>query len=467
MRFSAAAAAERLPGRLATMAMPWAQRLDAFLSTPDARGPAGRMSLIAFALRIVNAIIAFVSQVLLARYMGSFEYGIFVLVWVTMIILGNIACLGFHTSVIRFIPEYETKSRFAELKGILLASRLLVLLSSTAFALIGALGIWLFEPMLESYYVVPFYLGLICLPMIALGDQLQGVARAHSWAFSAMMPAFFIRPTLILLFLWGLHVAGYEPDATAAVLASIIATYLTTLLQLVTVATKATRRVSKAKPAFRLREWIGVSIPIFLADGFYFLLTNADVLMVGRFLQPTDVAVYYATVKTLALAHFVYFAVRTGVTQRYAAYLHGGDHAGLARFARETATWTFWPAILMGLAVLILGRPILMLFGPGFDAGYPLLFPLVAAVILRAGVGPAESLLTMSGHQNVCVAIYGVTLAAAIALNFALIPVIGLWGVALATTVATVLETVLLAVIVQRKLGILMVAFLPVPKQAV
>ena len=40
------------------------------------------MSVIAFPIRIVSAVIAFVSQVLLARWMGSFEYGIFVLVWV-------------------------------------------------------------------------------------------------------------------------------------------------------------------------------------------------------------------------------------------------------------------------------------------------------------------------------------------------------------------------------------------------
>jgi O-antigen/teichoic acid export membrane protein len=467
VRFSAAAAAERLlPERLAALAQPWARRLDALLSTPDARGPAGRMSLIAFGARIVNAVIAFVSQVLLARYMGGFEYGIFVLVWVTMIILGNISCLGFHTSVLRFIPEYQAKGRPEDLRGILIASRRLVLLSSTAVAFIGAFGIWLFAPVIESYYVVPFYLGLVCLPMIALGDQLQGLARANSWAFWAMLPVYFIRPLLILVFLWALHMAGYEPDATAAVLAAILATYLTTILQLLNVSTRAEKGLRHAAPFFRLREWMVVSLPIFLADGFFFLLTNADVLLVGRFMQPTDVAVYFATVKTLSLVHFVYFAVRTGVAQRYAAYLHGGEHAALARFARETVTWTFWPAILMGLVVLALGKPILMLFGPGFDTGYPLLFLLVGAVILRAAVGPAESLLTMSGHQNACVVIYGVTLAVNIALNVMLIPMLGLWGVAAATAIAMALETLLLAVTVRRKLGIVMVAFLPAPKEA-
>ena len=88
-------AAERLlPERLALRARPLLGQIDAVLFTADERGEASRMSLIAFCIRIISAAIAFISQVLAARWMGSFEYGIFVLVWVTMVIAGNVSCLG-------------------------------------------------------------------------------------------------------------------------------------------------------------------------------------------------------------------------------------------------------------------------------------------------------------------------------------------------------------------------------------
>lgn len=97
MRFSAAMTAERLlPGPIASRAMPLLHRVDAVLFSTDERGEAGRMSLFAFAVRIVSAAIAFVSQVLLARWMGSFEYGIFVLVWVAMVIDLRTPCVGDH-----------------------------------------------------------------------------------------------------------------------------------------------------------------------------------------------------------------------------------------------------------------------------------------------------------------------------------------------------------------------------------
>ncbi|HEU4986989.1 MAG TPA: lipopolysaccharide biosynthesis protein [Rhizobiaceae bacterium] len=462
MRFSAAATAGRLlPERLAARAHPLLAHIDALMSGRDERGAASRMSLIAFAIRILNAAIAFISQVLLARWMGGFEYGIFVLVWVTVVIVGDLSCLGFHTSIIRYIPEYRAKGRIAELRGVLLTSRVIAFLASTTVAALGALGIWYFSPSIESYYILPFYLGMICLPMISFSDVLQGVARANSWAVSALAPAYIIRPLLLLVFMLAAGPAGYEPTAATAVMAAILATYVTTLYQIVSMRRHVDRKLPPEPPRFLIREWLTVSLPIFLVEGFYFLLTNADVLMVGRFMAPTDVAIYFATVKTLALVHFVYFAVKAGAAQRYAAFAHGGDHDQLKGFARETVSWTFWPSLAMGLVVLALGKPMLMLFGPGFDAGYPLLFALVAAVVARSAVGPAESLLTMTGHQKACAAVYAFTLAINIGFNLLLIPAMGLWGAALSTAVAMLFEASLLSLTVWRKLGIVMAVFVP------
>jgi O-antigen/teichoic acid export membrane protein len=224
------------------------------------------------------------------------------------------------------------------------------------------------------------------------------------------------------------------------------------------------RIVSPITPAFRLREWIAVSLPIFLVEGFFFLLTNMDVLMVGFFMQPHDVAVYFATVKTLALVHFVYFAVKAGVAQRYATITHT-HRTMLAEFARETVSWTFWPSLAMALAVLALGKPMLMLFGPGFDAGYPLLFLLVFGVVARAAVGPAESVLTMSGNQNICAAVYALTLVFNVTLSVLLIPALGLWGAAIATAAAMVFEASALSFTVWRKLGIVMAIFIPATRE--
>ncbi|MEO3389330.1 lipopolysaccharide biosynthesis protein [Mesorhizobium sp. CAU 1741] len=458
MRFSAVSTADRLlPEGIAARARPILDRVDAVIFTGDERGQAGRTSLVAFAIRIVSAVIALASQVLMARWMGSFEYGLFVLVWTTMIIVGNLSCFGFNTSIIRYIPEYRALGRLADLRGVMATSRLFVLATSSLITGLGLCGVWYFSAAFENYYIVPFYLGIVCLPMIALSDTLEGTARANSWAMLALGPIYLLRPILILLLMGIALASGYEPDAQTALGAAILATFLTTLFQLFAVLPATGREVRKIRPVFRLREWLVVSLPIFLIEGFAFMLTNADVLIVGWYLEPNEVGVYFATVKILALVHFVYFAVKAGVAQRYAQYAHGDNRHELAAFARETVLWTFWPSVAMGLAVLLIGKPMLMLFGPEFAAGYPLLFVLVLGVVARACVGPAESLLTMSGNQNACAVVYGLTLGFNIVLNVLLIPAYGLWGAAIAMAAALACEAALLAFTVWRQLGFVMV----------
>ena len=466
MRLSATTTAGRLlPQRLALRARPLLGRIDALLFAADERGQAGRMSLIAFATRVVSAVIAFASQVLMARWIGSFQYGILVLVWTTTIIVGGLSCLGFHASVIRFIPEYRQPGRSAELRGVLVSSRLFVLVVSSVFALMGAVGVWAFSGRIESYYVVPFVLGMTCLPMIALSDLLQGIARGYSWALSAMLPTYIVRPVLILAFMALMLAAGFAPDARTGILAAIAATYATSIVQLLGITQRVDAGLPAGRATMRFGHWLAVSLPIFLVESFFFLLTNADVLMVGFYLKPDDVAVYFATVKTLALVHFVYFAVKAGAATRYAQFTHG-EPEKLAAFARETAAWTFWPSLLMAAVVLGLGEPMLSLFGPEFSAGYPLLFLLVPGVAARAAVGPCESLLTMSGNQNVCAAVYALTLVFNIGLNVVLIPHFHLWGAAVATSLAMVFEAAALSFTVWRRLGIAMAIFIPARRSA-
>jgi O-antigen/teichoic acid export membrane protein len=182
-------------------------------------------------------------------------------------------------------------------------------------------------------------------------------------------------------------------------------------------------------------------------------------------MQPDMVAIYFAAAKTLALVHFVYFAVRAGGAQRFSKYYANGDTKRLESFVRDTLHWTFWPSLALVLMIFVIGRQLLLLFGPAFGSGYPLLFILSAGLLARASIGPAESLLTMAGQQRICAVIYTITFVVNVALNVALIPVFGLAGAALATALALFLETIALYIATRNRLGIrsfILFAFMPI-----
>ncbi len=467
LRFSALQTAEQLfSASLFERVRPLAERVDQALNGDDDASKAQRASIIAFTIRVLSAFIAFVSQVILARLMGPFEYGVFVLVWVAMVIIGGLSCLGFQTAIIRFLPQYIEQDDGARIRGMLISSRIFVLVSSSLIASATAAIAYYGSNWFQSYYVLPFIVGALALPMIAFGDMLDGTARANGWPIRALGPTYIVRPVLILVLMVGAWSLGFPINGVSALMCAVIATYATSLIQYFVLTHNLSTRFTDGPQTIELGHWLRVALPIFLVEGFFFLLVNADILMVGALMTPADVAVYFATVKTIALVHFAFFAVKAGVANRFAARINDTDPTALRLLARRSANWTFYPSLFIGIAVLVVGPLLLALFGPTFTEGYPLMFIMVAGVVLRASIGPAESLLNMSGNQNICAAIFGCVLAINIALNFLLIPMFGLYGAALATAIATVFETLSLYILVRLRLGVSMFAFAPVQAEA-
>jgi O-antigen/teichoic acid export membrane protein len=430
----------------------------------DSAAAAQRIAVSAFLVRVVSAAIALVSQVILARLMGTFEYGIFVLVWTAMVIAGNISCLGFQVSVIRFVPQYRETGDLARLRGMISSSRWLVFAASTTLALIGVAVLELAQDRVEAYYLAPFLFGLVLLPMIALSDYITGLSRAQGWALLSLLPIYIIRPLLILAFVMGGIAIGAEATAVNALIASIVATYVSTLGALLALQAKTPDDLRSGPKVYDLRHWVTVSLPIFLVEGFYFTMTNADVLMIGIWLPPDQVAIYFAAVKILALVHFVNFAVRAGAAQRFATLVHSGDREGLATFARQTVHWMFWPSVFMGIVMVGTGDFLLLLFGGEYASGHELMIVLTLGIVARAAAGPCESVLTMSGQEKICALAYGLALGTNLTLNVILIPQLGLMGAAIATAVAMLLEACLLSCLVYWRMGFVMFVFAPKPK---
>lgn len=434
----------------------------AFASILTARGEkavAQRMALTAFAIRIISAALAFLSQIVLARLMGEYQYGIFVFVWVLVVMVGDLSCLGFHTAIIRFLPHYKATGAFAEIRGLTGTARIFALLSGTLVLAVGMIGLHLFGDRIETYYLLPIFIGLLAMPMIALGDILEGTARANHWPVMALGPVYIIRPVLIILFMLAAIGFGAPHTAVTAMQAALLATYVTALGQYAATLLRLRRHYHRGPRKVDFLSWLSVAFPIFLIEGVSFLLTNSDVVVVGIFLDPHEVAIYFAAAKTMALVHFINFSVKAASGPRFSSIIAEGTRQELEVAAIDAARWTFWPALGVGLAVLAAGHLLLSLFGGAFTAGYILMAILLAGILAKAMVGPAETLLMMSGKQNLCVALYAGALTANVTLNVLLIPVLGIEGAAIATASAMGVEAILLHIAVRHALGITLFAF--------
>jgi O-antigen/teichoic acid export membrane protein len=408
----------------------------------------------AFAIRVVSAALVYLTQVLLARWMGSFEFGIYVYVWTWVLLLGGMVDLGLGSAAQRFIPEYIGTRKLELLRGFLSGARWLVLALATVWAGAAALGIWLFGSLVHSYEVVPLYIACFALPLFTLGNIQDGIARSYGWMRLALMPPYIIRSVLLIAAMGAAYWLKLPTDASTAMFAAVATTWLSVLGQTLVMNRRLKKTVEPGPKNYRVRGWLAVSVPIFMVDGFYLLLTYADVIVLQQYRSPDEVAVYYAAAKTLALVAFVHFSVAAAVAHKFTEYHISGNKEQLSAFLADSIRWTFWPSLAATIIILALGKPFLWLFGPQFVDGYYLMFILAIGPLARATIGPIERLLNMVGEQRACAVVYAAAFAANIALCVVLIPLFGVAGAAIAISGAMILESVLLFAVTRERLGL-------------
>lgn len=424
------------------------------LTSADDRQRTQLNAMIAFSVRCFSAALLYVTQIVLARWMGGYEYGIYVFVWTWVLILGGISDMGLNIAAMRLAPAYREMNDFALLRGLTRGVRLSALTAGTVIMAIGLLGVWVFAPVIDSHFVLPAYLALFCVPLYALSDTQDGIGRGNAWMSIALVPPYILRPLLLLAAMAAAHEYGLEMSAATAAGAAIFATWTASVVQMLFLNARLRETVPAGPREYRLRAWIIASLPLLAIAVSELVLQNADILVISRFMTPEDVGIYFAAAKTMALIMFVHYAVGSAVANKFSALHARGDKAGLRICVRDAVNWTFWPSLAAALLILALGKPLLWLFGPQFGAGYPVMCILVIGFLVRASMGPAEILLNMLGEQALCASVLASAAALNIALNFVLVPHFGLLGAATATSISLMFAALMNALVVWRRLDI-------------
>src|SRR5450759_1600278 len=97
--------------------------LDSSLGVSSEDSVTRRLAGTIFIIRVVSAALAYLSQILLARWMGGSEYGGYVYVWTWVLLLGSMMDFGISASAQKIIPEYRAGGEHELLRGFLYGSR--------------------------------------------------------------------------------------------------------------------------------------------------------------------------------------------------------------------------------------------------------------------------------------------------------------------------------------------------------
>ena len=398
-----------------------------------------RQALMAFAIRVASAGLAYVSQVSFARVLGVDGYGIFSVGWTLVLVLGHVAPLGVAESAVRFLPRYHLRGQQALARGFIAMGREVSLIGGAAFAAIGAV-VLLLMPMGDICWPI---LGLLaCIMPFAYQDWLEGVARGLDRPGLALACPYLLRPVLVGLAL-----------AAAAFLGHFLATLVTATIQSVLVRRAVRQEIGEGPRRNASRAWLRASAPLAGGIACDQVSAYADVLALGLLASPAEAAIYIAASKTLTLANFAQYALGVVAGRRFAAAKARGGGGALTQLAAASTRLTLVASLAAIGFVLVAGVPLLALFGKDFGGAYPVLAALCVGVLARAACGQKEAILTMLGYQKGLFLISFATLAVALIADFGLTFLYGVMGAAAACAIVATFRSAAVILLARRALA--------------
>ena len=416
--------------------------------------PSHRAAGVALAIRLGNAVLAYAAQVVLARLMGQYEYGIFAYTWVWFVVFGAFATLGFGDATLRFVPQLRERGEEAALRGYVRFAPLAIVATSILAAALLTVAMLFAGPLVGGVYVLPMMLMALSLPFACLQAFLEGVGRCFGWTVAALLPIYVLRHGLLLVSMIAAIALGFAPTAVTALVCLLFAVALSFGGQALAILPRLGSAIPRGPREFRAREWLRGALPFSALHGAANLLSFADVVVLSFFVGPTEIAVYFAATRAIQVVNLVPYAATVGAAHLLSAAHARGDAVELQRLCRQMSLMTFVVAVAGVAGVLLAGDFLLAMFGRGFEAGALPLAILAAGVVVRVLAGPAEDVLNMTGHGRLSASTFLAVIALNIALAVALVGPFGIAGAATASALAMAARAGWLALAVRRRLGI-------------
>jgi len=193
---------------------------------------------------------------------------------------------------------------------------------------------------------------------------------------------------------------------------------------------------------------------MFLSGILFMVMSWSDTLLVGYYMDAADVGLYRVAFKVATLITFTQFAVNAKLAPDIAALWAQNKPKELQSSIHRVAWLNATIAIPATLMLWIFGPWMLGLFGEAFIPLYPVMMLLCIGQLVNALCGPVMYLLNMTGHEAIAQRTMLVAMLVNLMANVILIPLMGLMGAAIATSLSMVLWNVWALVAVRRHTGI-------------
>ena len=419
--------------------------------------------MVSFLYRILTMLVSYGVLYFISKYLGSSGVGVFNISIDTASILVMVGCLGFNTSIVRFVSQYSAKSWHGLIRLLYRSIfRISMLLSI-------ALGVGLYfasEWIALDYYddpelIIPLKVSAISIPFLVMStinvEFIRGLKKVQiSELFRNLSIQFVTLVGIVISSFVAVTSAGpVKFYALGAAIAFLATSYF--IHRYLKQQAKNTKEedITDEPPAYSFRFHLGISIPMILTSFIQLLNGKVDVLMLGYFRDTSDVGVFAMAFKLSVITNFVIGALKTIAMPKISELFWSDKRTELNNVIQYSTRLIFIFSFPVSVILLVFPEFILGIFKEEFIVGATTLRIFAVTQLINACSGMVAVFLNMAGHQGFFTRLVTITTAMNIGLNLLLIPKWGLEGAAIATMVSTVSWNLIGVYYIYKKNGIM------------
>src|SRR3989344_2680318 len=394
----------------------------------------------------LSKLLSYIYRVIVARYLGSTEYGLLVLGLAVFGVASLIASLGMRSGVLRYVSFYLGKKDYKRVKGVILSSLKLtfllgLFLGIVLFFISNFLAINLFH---ESKLITLLKILAIGLPFVAMLDILLGVFLGFQKPKYEVINDKVIRSIVQIVATVLLLSLGY--GVLGATWAFVIGVITSTLLSLFILEFKLLKFLKSFANHIKMtKELVSFSWPLVLALVSGLIISYTDTFMLGYFQTASEVGIYNVALPTSALLLILPTALFVNMLSVITNLYAQKKLNELKKVYSTVVRWLFLINFPIFLFIIIFSEGILnSLFGKEYISASLALIILSLGYLFHSLISyPNISVLEVFKRTKIILMINLIITILNIIINYLLIPKYGINGAAIGTGGSFILGAIL------------------------
>lgn len=429
-----------------------------FGSSNSIRGMLVRGAFGSIFVKIATVALGFILSVVLARTLGAEGYGTYTYVYALILVLAVVAQFGLPSLIVRETAKADVNKSWLYIRSLWKSAGLATLLISIFFMMLIIFGVHCLPIIDDSPdKLTAMTWGAVLIPLIALNGIRGAALRGMNRVVQGQLPDDVLRPAFLLLSVTMIvQVSNLSLTAADVMLLHAISASLAFAIgvRLLHRAMPKIAAENETAPYAVVRCFIS-ALPLASIALMQLLTTQTDILMLGFFVDSEQIGIYSIALKMSTLTSFGMLALAVVVLPYFSKFHVAGDIKRFRRLATSVARAGFLLALVPAVVFVVFGEQVLLLvFGKEYVFAYLPLVILAIGNLFHVAFGLVGPLLNMTGNEKDTAKGVAVAAICNFTLNLIFIPMLGISGAALATSLSLIIWNIVLWIAVKRRLHI-------------